>query len=127
MDSNSSKTIMAGALLLITLISGLFTSRAGRPLNNALFTIHKLAALSSTILVLVRIIQFYNLDETKGWIKLGAIVITGLLFLALFVTGALLSFERQWPALVLKLHQVAPPLSILATIFTFYLFIVTYK
>ena len=121
MNTTVVNSIAVGSLFLFTFISGVLTTRAGRPLKNPHFTIHKLISLAMILFVLVSTMQVYKLQETQALIKLITVMVTILLFLILIITGALLSFEREWPAIVLKLHQIAPTLSLLSTIFTFYL------
>ena len=53
--------------------------------------------------------------------ELVAGVVTGLFFLGLMATGGLLSVDKQMPAIVLKLHQIAPYLTVAAAVVTLYL------
>jgi hypothetical protein len=48
-------------------------------------------------------------------------VVTGLFFVSLIATGGLLSSDKQMPTIVLRLHQVAPYLTVLAAAVTLYL------
>lgn len=41
-----------------------------------------------------------------------ALALTALLFLALFASGVLMSFEWQFPGVVLRIHQAAPLLAL---------------
>ena len=43
-----------GIAFLMTLISGLWLSRAGKPLNVAIFNIHKLIALAAVVLAVIQ-------------------------------------------------------------------------
>jgi hypothetical protein len=62
--------------------------------------------------------QLFKTGDGGAVIELGVIVITGALFLALIVTGALLSLDIQLSGTVLKIHQVAPILSLLSSAIT---------
>jgi len=116
-----STLILCGGLFLFSVMSGVWVSRLGRPLNSGVFTIHKLVALA-TIAVIG--IQFYQLSRTTGlatlldWI---AVIAALLMFLALFATGALLSFDRPVPVVPLRVHQAAPLLALVASAAVFYL------
>ena len=81
--TTQSRIAVAGVLLLLTLISGVWLSSTGRPLNIPIFTIHKLIALVATVLIALTI---YSLRVGVGvspsvWV---ATVVTGLLLVSLF-------------------------------------------
>ena len=108
----ASKFILPGAIFLLTLASGLWLSRVGKPYNTAIFTIHKLIALAVVITVSMQIYQLFKGAETPAGaiqaqiIALG--ILAGLCALALFVTGALMSIGKPSLAILLTIHQVAP-------------------
>jgi hypothetical protein len=57
-----------------------------------------------------------NQTATLSALALMATVVTGLFFLSLVVSGGLLmAGERQMPAVVLRVHQIAPYLTVLST------------
>jgi hypothetical protein len=122
MDTVTSKLIVSGMLFLSTVLSGFAVSHAGRPINGALFTVHKLIAVAAVIVTVMAIRQ---LDRTKAAglsLEIGAIAISAVLFLALVVTGALLSRDIQLPAAILTIHQVAPALLFIFSSITIILF-----
>jgi hypothetical protein len=121
METITTKLIIAGILGILTLISGVVLSNTGRPLNSVIFNLHKLIAVAMIVLIVISVVQLAKAGETKALIELIAIVITGALFLALVATGGMLSFERQWPALVLKIHQIVPLLSLASAALTVFL------
>jgi hypothetical protein len=59
----------------------------------------------------------------KEVIELATIAVTALLFIALFITGALLSRNSPMPAAILKIHQVAPLLALVSSTITTYLLV----
>ena len=90
---NSTKFILPVIIFLLTLVSGVWLSNAGKPYNNAIFTIHKLIALGAVVLAAIQII--------RGFKTAGASPLTIMLFIlailaaiALFATGALMSLEK---------------------------------
>jgi hypothetical protein len=119
----SSKLIAAGVLFLIALVSGIFLSRGGRPLNAAIFGLHKIVALVTVVLLVVVSVQLYKSGGTQAALELGAMILTSVFLLALFVSGALLSFERSLPALAVAIHKVAPALALVSTIVTLILLV----
>jgi hypothetical protein len=122
MSTTASRIVVCGLLFLFTLISGVWLSHSGRPLNTAIFTIHKLVALATVIVIGINI---YKLSRTVDvqTVVLAAIAVTGVLFLAMFVSGALLSFEKSMPQAVLRVHQVVPLLAVVTSSTAIYLLI----
>jgi hypothetical protein len=122
MEAITTKLIVAGILFLLTLISGVIVSHSGRSLSVGLVTLHKLIAVGGIILVGMAVNQLYKTIDGKLLVEWGAIVISGILFLALIATGALLTREEmQLPEFVLKIHQVAPLLALVASSVSIYL------
>ncbi len=120
MNADLSKTLYAGLFFLCIFISGFWLSRAGKPFNVALLTVHKLLSLAAFIflaIILYRTQQSVGLSAA-AW---GAGIAAGMLFVSLIATGGLLSTGKMLPAIVLKIHQIAPYLTVLATAITLYL------
>ena len=57
-NGNCQQIYHPGIVLLLTLASGIWLSNSGKPLNTAIFTLHKLIALGVVILTAI---QFFNL------------------------------------------------------------------
>jgi len=112
---------IAGAVLLfaVIFINGYWLSRSGKPYNGIVFNIHKLAALTAMVFFVI-ILYRTNRVDALNTAELIAGGITVLFFLVLFVTGALLSIEKQMPLIILKLHQIVPYLAVLSTSVTIY-------
>lgn len=108
------KIALCGLLLLLTLVSGVWLSHSGKPFNGLIFTAHKLIALATVIFLGVYIYHRARALDPNTLV-LSNIVVAGLLFLALFVSGALLSIGKPAPAVILKIHQVAPLLALVSS------------
>jgi hypothetical protein len=121
MSTTVSRLVVAGALSLLTLISGVWLSHSGKPLNVVIITIHKLVALATVIVIATNVYPLYRAVESRTFLELVLIVVTGLLFLALFVSGALLTRGSPLPEAVLRVHQVAPLLALGFSVATLYL------
>lgn len=122
MEAISTNLIAAGILFLLTLISGVIVSHSGRPLSVGLVTVHKLIAVVGIVLTGMAVNQLYKTADGKLLIELSVIVISGILFLALIATGALLTREEmQLPEVVLKIHQVTPSLALIFSMITVFL------
>jgi len=119
---SSSKISYCGLGFVLTLISGIVLSKSGRPLNSAIFAVHKLSAVGTAILIILIIRDF---AKTVDMQLIYAIIlgIIALLFLALFVSGSLLSFDRTAVQPILRIHQIAPLLAVLFSTISIYLLV----
>jgi len=120
MSANQLRVVGAGLSFLLILLSGFWLSRSGKPYSGIILTIHKLISLAAVVLLGItirRISQAGALSTTE----LLAAIVTGLFFLGTMVTGGLLSIGKALPAIVLRLHQITPYLTVLSTAATMYL------
>ena len=106
--------LQPGVLFLLSAVSGLIVSSLGRPLNSVALGFHKLLSVASVVLAVV---CAYGQHKTAG---LGGpavllLVAAALPVLALFASGALLSFELPGKSLYLTVHRVAPALTAIAS------------
>ncbi len=130
MSITLSRPMIGGLALLLALISGILLSHAGKPYNTGIFTVHKLVAIAAIILIGVSI---YNLSKIVDVHALYLIVfaVTGLAFLGLIVSGALLSLvtgdiltlDQGALRIVLRIHQIMPVLAMVFSSISLYLLI----
>jgi hypothetical protein len=123
MNISVTRIIICGLLFLLTLASGVWVSHSGKPINVVIFTIHKLIALATVIVVATTVYNAHREMPIKELIELATIAVTVLLFIALFITGALLSRNSPMPAAILRIHQVAPLLALVSSTITTYLLV----
>lgn len=112
--------VVAGLVFIVIFASGYWLSRAGKPYSVIVLTVHKLISLAAVVFLVVAMIQANRVAALSA-LELIAGVVTGLFFLALMATGGLLSTDKQMPVVVLRLHQIAPYLTVLAAAVTLYL------
>jgi hypothetical protein len=120
MSPSPIRIAISALFFLFIFLSGFWLSRLGKPLNTALFTIHKLIALGAVVFLAVTI---YNIQKTAPLSQAQMILsaAAALCFVATFATGGLLSVDKVMPVIVLRLHQVAPYLTLLSTSAALYL------
>ena len=118
--STTARFIVAGIFFLFIFLSGIWLSKAGRPLNVGISTVHKLISLAAGIFLLVTIRQ-RNQAIPLSSSEWTAIVVTGLCFLGTVASGGFLSSDRPMPVAVLRVHQIVPVLTLLSTGGTLYL------
>lgn len=122
MNANQYRFVVAGAFFLLILLSGYWLSRSGKPYSTIVFTVHKLVALAAIVVLGVTVYRI-NRAGALSALELLAAIMTGLFFLGTMVTGGMLSVptDKAMPAIVHKLHQVTPYLTVLSTAVTLYL------
>lgn len=116
-------------MFVVTLLSGILLSHLGQPYNSLIFTIHKLIAVATLILVARYVYKLNQAIDVSSFIGPGALLVTGLLFVALIISGALLSLQGgallslQAPLLqtIHTIHQVTPMLALISAGLTVYL------
>jgi hypothetical protein len=112
--SIAARAITVGLFFVFVLLSGVWLSRTGRPLNVAISTIHKLISLTMGVFLLVTVYQ-QNQEVPLGTAEWTAIVVTGFCFLGIVASGGFLSSDKPMPAAVLRVHQILPALAALCT------------
>jgi hypothetical protein len=114
------QVVGVGALYLLIFVSGFWLTRAGRPYNVLVVTVHKLISVAAVVFLGVVVYQTNRMAALNATeIISGAI--TGLFFIGTIATGALLTAEKPMPAVVLWLHRITPFLTVLFTAATLYL------
>ena len=113
--------IMSAVIFYILAIaSGVWVTKLGRPLNTGVFTLHKLIALAALILIIVIVRTLAN-GIALSPAAVVCIVLTFIFFIAMFATGAVLSFEKPAPGFVLLMHKIGPALTLAASVITVFL------
>lgn len=118
-----SKIIGIGLLFIFTIVTGIWLSNSGKPLNTLIFNIHKLIALGSVIFLTIVIRNLLKNVEINHVI-LALIIVTGLFVLTLFISGALLSLGKPVNNIILTIHSVTPIPTVITTAITIYLILV---
>ncbi len=103
--TDDSQAALTTFVFVLTLASGVWVNRAGKPYNSAIFTVHKLIALGTVISAAMTINQLRTGEATT--LFLGIVLFAGFLTIALFVSGALLSIGKPDHMAVLAVHRVA--------------------
>jgi len=115
-----SKIISSGLLFFFTIVTGIWLSNSGKPLNSLILNIHKLIALGSVIFIMI-VIRNLLKNAGSSQVLLSLIIMTGLFVLALFVSGALLSFGKPVNNIILTIHAVTPIPAVITTAMIIYL------
>lgn len=116
----ASTLITPEIIFLLTVASGVWLSKYGKPLNTVISTIHKLIALTAVVFTGLAI---YNLLKNAGipFFVVALMVVAGLCILASVITGALMSLDKPMNNILLTIHKVAPFLAATVMVVTIYL------
>ena len=112
---------VASVLLLLSAISGIIVRILGRPLSPAVLAMHKLVAVASLVLTIAAVYT----QQKSVWTGAPALVLTiiiGLLFLLLFVSGALLISDKPAGVLLPAIHMAAPLLMVVPALLLYWLY-----
>ena len=108
-------------VFLLTLASGLWLSRSGKPLKTGIFTVHKLIALAAVVVAALRTYNALNMVAVQP-IVIVLLIVVGLCAVALFVSGTLMSAKKPGYSCLLLIHKIAPLLAVIAGVAVIYLF-----
>ena len=117
-----SKIIISGILILLLLVSGMWLSLLGRPLNTIVFSLHKIVAIAAVVLVILAVLNLtkgIDLRVPETW----GIILSGLFLLLALVSGGLLSFESLVNNFTRMIHKLTPYLFVASIILTVVLLI----
>ena len=120
MDVTQPRVIGAVLAIVVIFVSGYWLGNTGEPYSTIILTIHKLLGLAVGIL-LVSIVYQTSRASGLGGVEVLAVVVTGLIFIGLAVTGGLLSTDKKMPVVVSLIHKIAPFLAVLSSAGTVYL------
>ena len=116
----AAKLLTPGMIFLLTLASGLWLSRSGKPLKTGIFTLHKLIALAAVVVTALQTYNTLKILEVQP-IVVALLFVIGLCVVALFSTGALMSAEKPGYRSLLTIHRMAPLLAVVAGVAVIYL------
>lgn len=113
------KILITFSLLFLIIITGIWLTKSGRPLNSKIFAIHKIISVSTIVLSFFFISQ---ITKQFGISQMALIflILTIVFIVSEIVTGTLLSFEKPISTIILLLHKIIPILIIVCSGFLFY-------
>ena len=120
MSTNQLRVVSAGLFFLFIFLSGFWLSRTGKPYSGIILTIHKLIGLAACVFLVMTVYRIHQVAPLSP-VEITAIVVTVLFFAGNVATGGLLSTDKTMPAVILRLHQITPYLTVLSTAVTLYL------
>ena len=98
---------ISGVLFLGMMLFGVWLGNTGKPYNTAIFTIHKLFALTFVVLTVIKLIPYLR-ETSLGGITLTLLIVAALSIIGLFASGAAMSIIEGNKSLLLWLHRILP-------------------
>jgi hypothetical protein len=118
--STTLKIIGIALFYLITIGTGIVMHKLGRPFKPLLSAVHKVIALAVVVFTILLVRNAFT-TSTPDILTIILFSVTMLLLISLFITGALLSGEKEMPKIVLILHDIATYLTPLTAGISFFL------
>lgn len=109
MDNFIVKLILAGLLIVIMSVTGIWVSRAGKPYPSLRFNILKLVSVG-TVVFLFFLLKNFMSDYSAGSVLTVMTVITGIFFLLEIITGGILSALEGTNSIIQLIHKITPVL-----------------
>jgi hypothetical protein len=120
MNTYISRIVSMSLFFIFIFLSGYWLSRSGKPYPMIIFTLHKLISLGALIFLSAMVYKIYQTTPLPT-VQVIVIVVTGICFLIMMITGGLLSIEKSMPAVIHKTHQITPYLTLISVSLTLYL------
>ena len=116
--NSTSKLVVSGILILVTIVFGFLIHKYGKPYNTALFTIHKLTTLGFVVLLSFLVVNYSKMNTLSIDFTV-CLIIAILSLIGLFVSGALMSLEKLQNEMLL-IHRIATPVFVVCIIYLFW-------
>jgi hypothetical protein len=99
------KIAITAALILLTIIFGLFLHKTGKPYSTALLTVHKLLTVGFAVFITLMVVQVFKVSATDALFT-GMMVCSAVSLVLLLASGGLLSVDK-WHDMMLCVHRIA--------------------
>jgi hypothetical protein len=109
----SNKVLVSGVLFAASIASGFWLAAGEKPYNVLVLTLHKLISLGTFVYFGLAVYRLHKLTPLAAG-QMAIAVLTVIFFLCLIATGGMLSSGKEFPAIVLKLHQIVPWLTLVS-------------
>ena len=111
------KLIISAILVLCVLLTGMWLSLLGRPLNTIVFSFHKIFAITAVVLLVLSMLSLQRGIDLKT-AELWFIILSGIFMFLAVASGALLSFEGLVSHFTKFVHKLTPYLAVASIIIT---------
>lgn len=113
------KYLIVGLLMAGMILTGFIVSRSGKPYSTLLLTLHKLISLGALVYLAIAVIKAARIAPADPT-RLVVIILSAVLFIALFATGGMISAMKAPPRAILIVHHLLPYLLAVSTVGTLF-------
>jgi len=118
--SLTSRITGIGLLFLLMILSGVWLARTGKPYSPVLFNVHKILSLAAVVLAGIQAYFLFRQAHSRS-LEMILLILAGVLFIVLLITGGLLNEDLEFYHLVRTVHRITPVLAVALTAVVFYL------
>jgi len=93
METLFTKSIIAGLLMVLIIISGIFLRKGGEPYKTGTFALHKITVVAVILFVVLVYVEHLKMFRFNGT-GLLLFLLSDLFLLVAFITGVMLNFEK---------------------------------
>ncbi|MEJ2544442.1 MAG: hypothetical protein P8Y99_10285 [Calditrichaceae bacterium] len=119
MNYNLISISIIAVLFIVIFASGYRLKQTEKPYNTITFNVHKLIGLAVIAALIVKSYNIYQISE-YNLIQWFSIIVNGILFLTVVISGGLLSIEKTMPEGLKMWHLIISYLTLISTIITIY-------
>ena len=101
------KNVLSAIFFILMILSGIWMSRKGKPYNVLLFNFHKLISVATLVMIILIILAWSQVSSLTGSFMV-LMILAGLVFVILMITGGLLNVKKETPPALLYTHRISP-------------------
>lgn len=101
-------------LIILTISSGIWLTKTGRPPKKGILTIHKLFALISVIVIIIIVLPEFKKTESFSVLFISIVILSLISTIILFFTGGMLSTDREKINTLTIIHKIFSPVFVLS-------------
>ncbi len=106
--------MIIAVLIILTISSGIWLKKTGRPPKKWILTIHKLFALISVIVIVIIVLPEFKKAESFSVLFISVVILSLISTIILFFTGAMLSTDREKISTLSIIHKIFSPVFVLS-------------
>ena len=114
------KLMLSGIGFLLTIASGIWLSKLGRPYSTLVFNMHKLIALGFMVFTFITSRAMFKEININSFMWI-LIVIAAISVITVLISGGILSIKEQVTAWLVMIHKISSALLLISLSGWFYL------
>lgn len=99
------KVLINVILILVTIVIGIFLTKAGKPYSSAMLSMHKLFTLAFAIFLTMMLIQYLKVQSPDSLFTV-MLITSAVALVVLLVSGGVLSVDKLYDTMIV-VHRIA--------------------